>query len=67
MKKVIPILILSLVGSLISCKKFLEEKQVSSLTQDFYNNEVGLESLVNGLYIISRVKHEWSENGARLD
>ncbi len=66
MKKVIPILILSLVISMVSCKKFLEEKQVSNLTQDYYNNEAGLEQLVNGLYVYSRVKHEWDVNGARL-
>src|SRR6478609_5032836 len=66
MKKFIPILILLLIASLDSCKKFLEEKQVASLTQDYFNNEAGLESLVNGLYVYARVKHEWSENGGRL-
>jgi len=59
-------LLVSLLTTLISCKKFLTEKQVSSLTQDYYNNEAGLSSLINGLYVIARVKHEWSENGARL-
>jgi len=49
-----------------SCKKFLTEKQVSNLTQDYYNNPAGLESLINGLYVIARVKHEWEQNGARL-
>jgi hypothetical protein len=42
-----------------SCKKFLTEKQVATLTQDYYNDENGLNSLVNGLYVIARVKHEW--------
>lgn len=55
--------VLSFIGS---CKKFLTEKQVSNLTQDYYNNESGLESLINGLYVIARVKHEWEVNGARL-
>ncbi|NCI46858.1 RagB/SusD family nutrient uptake outer membrane protein [Sediminibacterium soli] len=59
-------LMISLVASLSSCKKFLQEKQVSSLTQDYYNNESGLNSLINGLYVIARVKHEWDANGARL-
>jgi hypothetical protein len=59
-------LLITLLTSLISCKKFLTEKQVASLTQDYYNNEAGLSSLINGLYVIARVKHEWSENGARL-
>lgn len=52
--------------STISCKKFLEERQVSTLTQNYYNDENGLNSLINGLYVISRIKHEWESNGARL-
>src|SRR6478609_6477572 len=59
-------LVILFVTSFVSCKKFLTEKQVSSLTQDYFNNESGLNSLINGLYVIARVKHEWSENGARL-
>ncbi|MES2775971.1 MAG: RagB/SusD family nutrient uptake outer membrane protein [Bacteroidota bacterium] len=67
MKKYSSILLLLLtLNSLSSCKKFLEEKQVSNLTQDYYNNENGLESLVTGLYVYARVKHEWDANGARL-
>lgn len=48
----------SLTGSFTSCKKFLTEKQVAVLTQDYYNNEAGLNALVNGLYVYARVKHE---------
>jgi starch-binding outer membrane protein, SusD/RagB family len=55
-----------LVTSFVSCKKFLEEKQVSSLTQDYYNDENGLNALINGLYVYARVKHEWDGNGAKL-
>lgn len=54
------------VTSIESCKKFLTEKQVSNLTQDYYNTQSGLESLINGLYVISRVKQEWDGNGAKL-
>ena len=50
-------LIILMIPSFISCKKFLEEKQVASLTQDYYNDETGLTTLINGLYIIARVKH----------
>ncbi|MDO9592723.1 MAG: RagB/SusD family nutrient uptake outer membrane protein, partial [Erysipelotrichaceae bacterium] len=39
---------------------------VSTLTQDYYNNESGLDALVSGLYIYARVKHEWDSNGAKL-
>jgi hypothetical protein len=49
-----------------SCKDFLEEKQVSTLTQDFYKTEAGLDGLIRGLYVYARVKHEWDANGARL-
>ena len=49
-----------------SCKKFLTEKQVSTLTQDYYTDESGLNSLINGLYVYARVKHEWDANGAKL-
>jgi hypothetical protein len=51
---------------LISCKDFLEEKQVSTLTQDYYNSESGLDALVKGLYVYLRVKHEWDSNGAAI-
>ena len=66
MKKYSIILVLLVSGFLFSCKKFLDEKQVASLTQDYYNNEAGLEGLINGLYVYARVKHEWDGNGARL-
>jgi hypothetical protein len=64
MKKFIAFILL--VASVISCKDFLDEKQVSTLTQDYYNNEAGLESLIKGLYVYARVKHEWDANGAKL-
>jgi len=63
---IIPVLLTLVATSFVSCKKFLEEKQVSSLTQDYYDNETGLNSLVNGLYVYARVKHEWENNGSRL-
>jgi hypothetical protein len=62
----VPGLVLSAAVSLFSCKKFLDEKQVSSLTQAYYDNESGLNSLINGLYVYARIKHEWDANGARL-
>lgn len=59
-------LVMLFITSLTSCKKFLEEKQVATLTQDYYNDENGLNSLINGLYVYARVKHEWDGNGAKL-
>lgn len=66
MKKYIWISGLALINLFTSCQDFLEERQVSNLTQDYYNDENGLESLINGLYVYARVKHEWDVNGARL-
>ncbi|HEY6503058.1 MAG TPA: RagB/SusD family nutrient uptake outer membrane protein [Chitinophagaceae bacterium] len=62
----IPGMVILFITSFVSCKKFLTEKQVASLTQDYYNDENGLNSLINGLYVYARVKHEWEANGARL-
>lgn len=67
-KKIIlvPVLMVCMVTSFISCKKFLKEKQVSNLTQDYYKDENGLNALINGLYVYARVKHEWDGNGSKL-
>lgn len=64
MKKFIVLLLI--IASTISCKDFLDEKQISTLTQDYYSNEAGLESLIKGLYVYARVKHEWQDNGTKL-
>ena len=64
MKKYIAFILL--IASSVSCEDFLVEKQVSTLTQDYYNSEAGLESLIKGLYVYARVKHEWDANGAKL-
>jgi SusD family. len=66
MKRYLIILVVLVAASMASCKKFLEEKQVSNLTQEYYNSEAGLESLVNGLYVYARVKHEWDGCGTKL-
>lgn len=66
MKKYIPFVLILLAGALGSCKKFLTEKQVSNLTQDYYNTEEGLNALINGLYVYARIKHEWDGSGVKL-
>lgn len=63
---VLPAFVLLAISMLFSCKKFLTEKQVASLTQNYYEDENGLNALVNGLYVIARVKHEWDANGAKV-
>jgi hypothetical protein len=62
----IPVLALQVAVGLTGCKKFLDEKQVANLTQDYYNSEPGLNSLIIGLYVYARVKHEWDGNGSKL-
>lgn len=52
--------------SAFSCQDFLDEKQVSTLTQDYYDTEGGLDALIKGLYVYARVKHEWDVNGSKL-
>src|SRR5690606_26681077 len=64
MKKYIILFLMTI--SAFSCQDFLEEKQVSTLTQDYYNTEGGLDALIKGLYVYARVKHEWDANGAKL-
>lgn len=66
MKRYIPLLLILLTGTFGACKKFLAEKQVSNLTQDYFNTEEGLNALINGLYVYARIKHEWDASGARL-
>lgn len=64
MKKIFIVLIILV--QLTSCKDFLEEKQVTRFTQEHYNTEAGLESLISGLYVYARIKHEWDVVGPRL-
>jgi len=64
MKKYIAFLLI--IVTAYSCTDYLKEEQVTSLTQDYYNSENGLESLIKGLYVYARVKHEWSSNGVQL-
>jgi len=59
-------LILLILLPILSCEDFLEEKQVQTLTQDFYKTETGLDGLIKSLYVYARVKHEWDANGAKL-
>lgn len=65
-KMLIPVWLILVIASLDSCKKFLAEKQVATLTQNYYGDESGLNALINGLYVIARVKQEWDGNGAKL-
>jgi len=60
------IICILIIASFPGCKDFLEEKQVSTLTQDYYNTESGLDALISGLYVYARVKHEWDSNGSKL-
>src|SRR6188768_788826 len=44
--------------TLASCKKFVEEELVSTLTYDYYKTDQGLEDLVRSAYTNTRYKFE---------
>lgn len=44
------ILVLCLLPGMVSCKKYLDEKQVSGVSYEFYNTEQGIEALVWACY-----------------
>ena len=59
MKKYIMLIIaLSLTAGVSSCKKYLKEELVSTLTNDYYNTDQGLEDLVKSAYTPLRNKFE---------
>lgn len=62
----VPGLVIIAAVSFVSCKKFLEEEHVTNLDPEHYNTENGLNTLINGIYVYARVKHEWDGNGAKL-
>lgn len=57
-KYIIPFVMLMTALSIASCKKFLKEELVSSLTQDYYTTDQGLEDLVRSAYTPLRYKFE---------
>lgn len=60
MKKHIFLLMIILTG--ISCTdNFLEEKMVSTITQDYFETEQGLEQLIVGTYNSVRMKYGWTD------
>jgi hypothetical protein len=59
MKKYLVLIIL--VFSFTGCKKYLEEKTVNTLTQDYYKTYDGLETLTKGCYQILRFKPDYSQ------
>ncbi len=60
MKKIIAVF--GTLALLTSCEKFLEEKQVSTLSYGYYETEQGCEALINSCYAAIRWKagNEWS-------
>jgi len=60
MKKYI-ILIVALFISFTSCKDYLKEEVVTTLTQDYYKTTEGLESLCKGSYKILRYKGDYNQ------
>ncbi len=48
-------------ATLFACEDFLEEKVVTTLTQDYYKTVEGLETLVNGSYQMLRFKSDYNQ------
>jgi len=61
MKKYIIIILLSSMGIFSCSDSFLDEEMVSTITQDYFNTEDGLEQLINGTYDALRWKYGWEE------
>jgi hypothetical protein len=57
-KYIIPVIMLMMGLSITSCKKYLKEELVSTLTQEYYNTDQGLEDLVRSAYTPVRNKFE---------
>jgi len=57
-KYIIPVITIMLALSVGSCKKFLQEDLVSTLTQNYYTTDQGLEDLVKSAYTPLRNKFE---------
>ena len=55
------LILVLLIPSLISCKDFLEEKMVATITQDYFESEKGLEELVVASYNTLRWKYGFME------
>jgi len=55
------ILLSLMIATIFSCKDFLEEKSVTTLTQDYYKTADGLQSLVKGSYQILRFKPDYNQ------
>lgn len=55
------ILLLLVIATTFSCKDYLEEQSVTTLTQDYYKTAEGLQSLVKGSYQILRFKSDYNQ------
>ncbi len=65
MKQIHKILIATiLLGAIASCKKFIKEDLVSTLTNDYYKTDQGLEDLVRSAYSPLRFKFEEEQSYA---
>lgn len=61
MKKYIALLACAGMLSMTGCSDFLEEEQITTLTQDYYKSVEGLESLAKGTYQILRYKPDYNQ------
>jgi len=56
-------ILLSIILLLSSCHDFLEEKMVSTITQDYFESERGLEELIVSTYNALRWKYGYNQEG----
>ncbi len=50
-----------------SCKDFLDEEMVSTITQDYFDTEQGLDQLIVGSYNALRFKYGWQEGAYNFE
>jgi hypothetical protein len=65
MKKYIALSMI-IMGSFSCTDRFLEEKMVATITQDYFNTEIGLEQLIVGTYDAFRVSKQYHQGPRAL-
>ncbi|NII25262.1 RagB/SusD family nutrient uptake outer membrane protein [Pseudoflavitalea sp. X16] len=62
--KITVIAVLITIGTVVSCKKFIKEDLVTTLTMDYYKTDQGMEDLVKSAYAPLRWKFEGEQSYA---
>lgn len=62
--KFLPVALVLVLFSISSCKKFIKEELVTTLTQDYYKTDQGLEDLVKSAYVPLKWKFQGEQSYA---